>query len=184
MAIVVMKDAVRGEPASSAEYNKVTENIRTNDGRLSVVETKNSDQDAWMTVHLDGTLNADASHAVINNRLDTLEGAFGAWQTMVLQNGWVARSGFQVPSYRTISGNRVQFTGTVIDGTNSNGTVVTNLALGYRPSHEVYMPIFVNSGYVLAVAIKTTGDVSIFRGTNTDSAWTAFTFSGEFQIST
>src|SRR5690606_27389496 len=34
--------------------------------RLSAVESKNTDQDTWMTTHLDGVSQADASHATIN----------------------------------------------------------------------------------------------------------------------
>src|SRR5690606_34010745 len=40
----------------------------TQNDRLSAVESKNTDQDTWMTTHLDGVPQADASHATINSR--------------------------------------------------------------------------------------------------------------------
>src|SRR5690606_28179559 len=54
-----MVPAKEGGIASSAEYNKVVSNVR-------VVHQVNQDQDAWMTAHLDGVSQADASHATLN----------------------------------------------------------------------------------------------------------------------
>src|SRR5690606_2006421 len=65
-----MVPAQAGGIASSAEYNKVVSNVR-------VVHQKNQNQDAWMTAHLDGVSQADASHATINSRLSALESGAG-----------------------------------------------------------------------------------------------------------
>ena len=75
-----MQEAVQGGIASSAEYNKVVRNVRW-------VHQRNQDQDAWMTAHLDGVSEANASHATINSRLDALEvgGGGGAGGLLVVR---------------------------------------------------------------------------------------------------
>src|SRR5690606_10113676 len=65
-----MVPAQEGGTASSAEYNKVVSNVRW-------VHQVNQNQDAWMTAHLDGVSQADASHATINSRLSALESGAG-----------------------------------------------------------------------------------------------------------
>src|SRR5690606_11296187 len=65
-----MVPAQEGGIASSAEYNKVVRNVRW-------VHQINQNQDAWMTAHLDGVSEDDASHATINSRLSALESGAG-----------------------------------------------------------------------------------------------------------
>src|SRR5690606_36796242 len=63
----------------------------TQNGRLSAVESKNTDQDTWMTTHLDGVSQADASHATINSRLSALEsgGGGGGSGAPAYFKGWI-----------------------------------------------------------------------------------------------
>src|SRR5690606_8295484 len=72
-----MVPAQEGGTASSAEYNKVVSNVRW-------VHQVNQNQDAWITQHLGGVDDLEATHDVINQRLDALEGggsstAFGSF---------------------------------------------------------------------------------------------------------
>lgn len=65
-----MQEAAPKKVASSAEYNKIISNVRW-------VNQVNQNQDAWITQHLGGTPEVDATHDRINSRLDAIESGAG-----------------------------------------------------------------------------------------------------------
>jgi hypothetical protein len=130
----------------------------------------------------------DGNVAALDSRLDTAEAdintlqtdtAFGPWQNMALVNGWVARSAHYVPGYREIPGDRVELTGTAISGTITNGTVVANLPVGYRPGATTYLPLLANNGETIVLVVGTTGDLSL---QHTTTSFSAISFASEFPL--
>jgi hypothetical protein len=110
---------------------------------------KEWDGSTWVTVDL-------------TDRVAALEADVpGAWTALTLQNGWTASSGTFVPSYRKVPGNKVELAGTLTGGTNSNGTVVANLPVGFRPNVEKMLNAGTNTGIALNISITTAGDVRI-----------------------
>jgi hypothetical protein len=105
----------------------------------------------------------------------------GPWQNIPLLAGWVSTAGAYVPSFRVISGNRVEIVGTASNGTGLNGTVVGNLPVGYRPSLEQSLPLGTNRGFSVLLTIKTTGDMQLAHLLSTDP--TKLMFSGSFPLS-
>ncbi|MEY2512003.1 MAG: hypothetical protein QOE26_2766 [Verrucomicrobiota bacterium] len=83
-----------------------------------------------------------------------------AWNNPTFSNGWTdAGSGNQTTGYRKERG-RVYLRGVVSGGTNTTGTIIFNLAAGYRPSaYEIFRADAVGSG--AGVKIGTNGNVVI-----------------------
>jgi hypothetical protein len=104
----------------------------------------------------------------------------GPWQDLPLLAGWAALAGAYVPSFRTISGNRVEIVGTASGGTGTNGTVVANLPVGYRPSLEQSLPLGTNRGFSVVLTINTTGDLMLAHLLSTNP--TKLMFSGSFPL--
>lgn len=128
---------------------------------------------------------AEADIVAHDGRLDTLEAdtAYGAWQDMVLQNGWVARAGFQGPRYRKIPGNSVEFAGTIVGGNTATNTLLFTLPVGYRPDFDCAAPLMLNSGQMAGISVKSTGAVTLFVWVNA-AGWGAATFTGSVPLTT
>lgn len=109
--------------------------------------------------------------------------AHGEWQDMVLQNGWVARAGFQGPRYRFAPGGKVEFGGTINGGTTTSGTLLFTLPVEYRPDFDAGAPLILNSGEVAGISAKANGRVELFVSSGAAS-WGAATFTGYIPLTT
>lgn len=89
------------------------------------------------------------------------------WQTLSLQNGWVARGGYYTPSYRREPGELVRLVGGMIDGTNDNGTIIATLPAGYRPASDQPLALLGNDGRLCGLFARTTGELEIFKSSDT-----------------
>ena len=125
-----MVPAKEGGIASSAEYNKVVSNVR-------VVHQKNQDQDAWMTAHLDGVSQADASHATINSRLSALEsgGGGGGSGAPAYFKGWISGESVSITG-----GWNMPFTGAGITYVQQGGFTVSGSQV-FLPSDGIYLVV-------------------------------------------
>lgn len=94
-----------------------------------------------------------------------------------LQNGWSPYgSTFPAPGYVKTSGGLVVLKGLIKDGTLTNGTVVANLPVGYRPSSIVTVPTTARTASSTngpaIVQILTNGDVTIhYVNNNATGTW-------------
>lgn len=113
------------------------------------------------------------------------------WHDFTMQNSWT--TGTLTAQYRMLSElNMVMICGTISPGTKTDGTVVFTLPTGYRPNHQVCIPIGVQgsganvfSANVPApfIAVNTDGTCGIF-GVNLGGTTTFVHFDAMIPIST
>src|SRR5690606_26068842 len=109
----------------------------TQNDRLSAVESKNTDQDTWMTTHLDGVSQADASHATINSRLSALEsgGGGGGSGAPAYFKGWIPGASVSITR-----GRNMPFTGAGIPYVQQGGFTVSGSQV-VLPSDGIYLVV-------------------------------------------
>jgi hypothetical protein len=95
-----------------------------------------------------------------------------------LLNNWVnydVPNGYATAAYYKDKENRVQLKGLIKDGLTSNGTVLFNLPVGYRPT-EIMIFVVVNGDSFGRVDVYTSGDVKIVSGGNSYLSLDGITF--------
>jgi hypothetical protein len=83
-----------------------------------------------------------------------LIGRTGPWITPTFASGWSA----QGIKYRINADGFVEFKGSNTSG-NGTATLLFTLPLGFRPDHDLYLPVQVNTG-IKYLKVQATGDVS------------------------
>lgn len=85
-----------------------------------------------------------------------------SWQTMSLQNGWVVYDNdapYGSARYRRDELGNIYMNLMVKNGTTTNGTVITNLPVGYRPPVQTIFNATNSSATVCRVDVMANGDV-------------------------
>lgn len=153
-----MAYAVSGNSASSAEYNKVVDNVTDLNTRVVANTATNSTQD---------------------DRLTALEGAsavVGAWTAVTsFANSWANRgTGFFNLKARLLPGSNVQLVGNITKAAGGiNGEQIGTLPSStFFPPQEVVIPIMDSSGSrAIGLRIDTAGKMYLyFTGGATNSA--------------
>lgn len=84
------------------------------------------------------------------------------WNTMTLQNGWVAHStAYETAQYsKTSSENMVSLNGLIRSGTATDGTLIATLPAGFRPEGRLVFPQ-TNNGVVNRLEVLANGEIRI-----------------------
>jgi hypothetical protein len=91
-----------------------------------------------------------------------------AWNALSYQNGWADLGGSdETGAFRLDACGWVNFKGTIIGGTKTDGTVVANIPAAYRPAKNKVMPIALISGGATSPAVQfrlsaSTGNLTCF----------------------
>lgn len=92
------------------------------------------------------------------------------WITPVLQNSWSQYNGWEPVSYRKINGI-VYLRGLLAVGSRTNGAVIFNLPVGFRPSSNSHTPVLGSDGVAnQRVNIMADGNVQV-NTISTGSGW-------------
>src|ERR1043165_7743041 len=149
MAIQPMADAKFGEPASSAEYNKVTANVRDVDSRLTTVETRTTHAttgNAALGVAVAGltsvTSHATTGNTALGNRAATLETNHGS-------------RGNHGPIYTEINTLKTQAAANV-KPTTATDTLLYGDVISSRPRSECWWGESFGAGYLTMQATRST----------------------------
>lgn len=120
-----------------------------------------------------------------NGNLDTWtvwrgNNPFKGWNDLTLDNGWLNVGGSDPTAQYALNGNIVYIKGMIKSGTNTMGTIIGNLPVGYRPkTREVISTIGRDTTTVRPArfVVETNGDVKYMDGGND---W--FNLNGQFVI--
>lgn len=97
--------------------------------------------------------------------LDTGVGTMGVVKTATLQNSWVAFSGTSATlKYIKSTDGLIHIYGSLSSGTITNGTIITTLPIGFRPSEIIRAPLMVvNAGtpQLAEISVEPDGNVRI-----------------------
>jgi len=131
-------------PTDKQKVDNIPANIETTDGSQAKV-------DAFKT----------NTAAILTNE---------SWQNASLQNGWVGYSANYTLQYRKNRLGNIEFRGLIKNGVLTDGTIIANLPIGYRPttpfSPIIYIPATdINNRYIAhaQIVIDTNGDVKLYN---------------------
>lgn len=94
----------------------------------------------------------------------------GSWNNVAFQNGWANYGAFLPMQYKKI-GDFVHLRGLIDPGTLTNGTVLFNLPVGYRPQYTHTFPVLSAIREVFRVDVDAIGDVKLFGAESYTPVW-------------
>lgn len=96
--------------------------------------------------------------------------SFSGWTNLTMQNGWVSfdAGGHPTPQYTKSNDKVVTLKGMIKSGTNTPGTIITNLPVGFRPKERICIATAGNAAHA-RVDVLPNGDVIIVH--TVGSSW-------------
>lgn len=161
-------------PGTITNGTQIASNITPRPSRYMHVPAKSDPQ---------GSIGVDQNTGVVAKGSGTVNGylamhtmwypsTFSGWVAFTPLNGWVAYDPtfFTGPGYAKGSDGIVRLKGLIGSGNTANGTVVTNLPAGYRPSARVLTEAVCNPNVECRVDVLANGNVELYAA---NSGWTS-----------